>query len=38
MRGGVISVLARAGKEPGVFKVYAQADGLPIAVLPITLQ
>ncbi len=33
MRAGLISVLVRAGKKHGRLRVYAQAEGMPIAAL-----
>lgn len=38
MRAGVISVLVRAGKQPGLLQVYAQAEGLPITRLEIPIE
>ena len=37
MRAGLISVLVRAGRQAGTLRVYAQADGLPLASLSIEL-
>ena len=38
MRGGVISVLVRAGREKGKLRVYAQAPGLAAGTLAVELE